>query len=94
MHKLEKDFVHREALVGDAADQLRGFIRAIEKVEAKIDNLNAEKADIYGAAKACGFCKKTIRTLLTRRRKNALEATEEDNLLSIYEATLDLPERQ
>lgn len=73
---------------GNSADQLRGYIHRIERLETEIDELNADKREVYAEIKACGFCKKTLRKLVIRRRKDRSELEEEDALLDLYEQVL------
>lgn len=62
------------ALTGDSADQLRAYVVLLQKVETQQDVLNKEKSRIYREAKACGFCKSTIRKLVLRLREGQGEA--------------------
>lgn len=86
--KLEDDYIHREALGGNAVEQLRGYVKKIESLEAEIADLNSDKAEIYKEARAIGFCKKTMRKLISRRKQGAQTTQEEDELLALYEAAL------
>jgi uncharacterized protein (UPF0335 family) len=76
------------ALGGNTADQLRAYVHRLENLEEKIAGLNSDKREVYGEAKEIGFCKKTLRKLLTRRHKGRHEVQEEDDLLELYEAAL------
>lgn len=71
-----------DAVVGE---QLAALVTRIERLEAEIDGLNADKREVYAEAKACGFCKKTLRKLVMRRKKDRDELLEEDELLDLYE---------
>lgn len=87
--KLEDDYVHREALGGNAVEQLRAYVVRIEKLEEEISQLNDDKSEIYKEAKAIGFCKKTMRKLITRRKQGKQTTDEEDQLLALYEAAIN-----
>ena len=88
MPKLEDDFLHREALGGNAVEQLRAYVKRIERLEDEISELNSGKSEIYQEAKAVGFCKKTMRKLIIRRKQGRTASKEEDELLALYEAAL------
>lgn len=60
----------------------------VERLEEEIDGLNGDKREIYAEAKAVGLCKKTIRKLIQRRRKDKTELQEADALLDLYEMAL------
>ncbi len=76
------------ALGGNSADQLRAYVVRIEHLEEDIDGLNCSKQDTYREAKAAGFCKKTMRKVILRRRKERSDVQEEDALQELYEAAL------
>lgn len=71
-----------------ATEQLRAYVSRLERIEGEIDGLNDGKRDIYNEAKAAGFCKKTLRKVIMRRRRSAQEVNEEDEMLELYEAAL------
>jgi len=79
---------YHNALGGSTADQLRAYVVRIERIEAEIADLNDDKRDIYAEAKAVGLCKKTLRKLILRRKKDRTDLQEEDALLDLYETAL------
>ncbi len=88
---------YHNALGGNSADQLRAYVHRIERLEEEISGLNDDKRDLYVEIKGTGFCKKTIRKLVMRRKKDSAELNEEDDLLELYEAALisgELAERE
>lgn len=76
------------ALAGNSADQLRGYIHRIERLDVEITELNGDKREVYAEVKACGFDKKIMRQLIARRRLDAGELEEADALLELYEQVL------
>lgn len=86
--EVEKEILDIEALAGNGADQLAGYVAAIENIESQVNDLNAEKQRLYAEARACGFSKNAIRTLVLRRSKGASAAQHEIELLTTYEAIL------
>ncbi len=71
-----------------AGEQLLGYVSRVERIEAEIDDLNADKREIYGEAKAIGFHKKVLRLIVRRRRMDPDQLREEEDLLELYERTL------
>ena len=74
---------------GIAADRLRSFVERIERLEEEIKALNADKADVYREAKGAGFCVKTLKKVIQRRRLTAMELDEADTMLELYERAIN-----
>ncbi len=79
---------------GVAAGQLRSYVTRLENLNAETDALTEDKAEVYSEVKAAGFCKKTLRKVIARRRKGRQESAEEDALLEIYEAAIATMDEQ
>ena len=71
-----------------AAAQLRAYVLRIERLNAETDGLGGDKAEVYAEAKAAGFCKKTLRKVVARRRQDRSNREEGDALLDLYEAAV------
>jgi uncharacterized protein (UPF0335 family) len=82
------------ALGGNSADQLRGLVHRIERLDEEIKALNGDKGELYKEANATGFCKKTLRKLVQRRRMDKAEVLESDSMLELYEAALTSGEQE
>ncbi|RXT29353.1 hypothetical protein B5P46_11770 [Rhizobium leguminosarum] len=65
-------------------DQLRAFVERIEFVEGEIKDLNDDKKDIYGEARAMGYDVKILKKVIQLRRKDADQRAEEDAILDTY----------
>jgi len=76
-------------IIGNAADQLRAYVRRIEKIEEAIAELNGDKTSIYSEAKACGFDLPTLRKLVQRRRKRREDLVDADETLEAYEGIME-----
>jgi uncharacterized protein (UPF0335 family) len=74
-----------------AADHLRSLVARIERLEAEIKELNADKTEIYAEAKSTGFDKSVLKKLIAERRKPASERAEQDALLDLYREALAAP---
>ena len=77
------------ALGGNSADQLRGYVSKIERLEEEINGLNDDKRDIYRESKSCGFDARILKKLIARRRKDRSDVQEEDEMLDLYEAAME-----
>lgn len=75
---------------GIAAAQLRSIVERIERVDGEIKDLNADKADIYGEAKANGYDTKALKKIVALRRKDANEREEEEAILELYKNALGM----
>lgn len=66
-------------------EQLCAYVSRVERLEEEIKDLNADKKEVYGEAKAVGFDVPTLKKVIQRRRKEASEVQEADYLLDAYE---------
>ena len=80
---------YHNALGGNSADQLRGYVSRIERLEEEIKGLNEAKRDIYQESKGCGFDNRVLKKLIARRRKDRSDVQEEDDMLDLYEAAME-----
>ncbi len=79
---------------GVAADQLRSYVTRLENLNGETDALAEDKAEVYSEAKSAGFCKKTLRKVIARRRGGREDTAEEDALLELYEAAIATSDEQ
>ncbi|MCF1468515.1 DUF2312 domain-containing protein [Agrobacterium vitis] len=71
-----------------AAEELRQFVKRIERINEELGCLNDDKKDVYGEAKGRGYCTKTIKRVIAARAKDASERLEEDSLYQTYMTAL------
>lgn len=69
---------------GIARDQLRSFVERVERIEAEIKELNADKSGVYGEAKAFGFDVKILKKVVAKRRIDSAKRDEEDAVFDMY----------
>lgn len=67
-----------------ARDQLRQFVERVERVEAEIKELNADKSDIFKEARALGFDVKTLKKIVSKRKLDDHTRDEQDALFETY----------
>lgn len=64
--------------------RLRNFIERAERLEADIDGLKQDLKSIFSEAKGEGFDPKTMKKVISLRKKNKTEREEEEALLHTY----------
>jgi uncharacterized protein (UPF0335 family) len=77
-----------EAQIGDnsavSAGRIRSIIERVEKVQSDIDDLNADKAEIFKEAKSDGLHIKAIKKIIAMRRMDRDKRREEAEILDLY----------
>lgn len=71
-----------------AAGQLRAIIERIERVEAEIHELNADKSEIYKEARGFGFDVKAVRQCVAARKLDSAEREERNAMFDLYWSAL------
>ncbi len=72
-------------VLGKAArEQLRGFVQRVERLEEEKANIAADIKEIYAEAKSMGFDTKILRKVVSLRKKEPHERSEEEALLELY----------
>ncbi len=79
--------------VGDAtykvtAGELRQFVERIERLDQEKKDLAEQQKEVFAEAKARGYCPKTLRAILSLRKKDKDALDEEEALLSLYREAL------
>ena len=72
------------------AEELRQFIERIEAQNTRISEETEDRKEIYAEAKGRGYCTKTIRKIVTLRKKRADQIAEEEAIEALYRETLGL----
>ena len=76
-----------------AAGQLKSIVERIERLEEEKKEIADQIKEVYAEAKGNGFDAKTIRKVVSLRRKPTEERQEEEALLDLYLSALGmLPE--
>ncbi|MEM8790232.1 MAG: DUF2312 domain-containing protein [Pseudomonadota bacterium] len=73
-----------------AAGQLRAIVERVEQLEEEKREIADQIKEIYAEAKANGFDAKTLRRIVSIRRKDAEEREEEEALLDLYMSALGM----
>lgn len=67
-----------------SAGQLRAFIERIERVEAEIHDLNADKSEVYKELRGVGFDVKAVRQCVAARKLDMSELQERNAIFDMY----------
>jgi uncharacterized protein (UPF0335 family) len=67
-----------------AAAQLRAFVERIERIEADIKEMNADKSEVYKELRGVGFDVKAVRQCVAKRKLDDAERQEQDSLFDMY----------
>lgn len=75
--------------VTQAGEQLMSVVARVERLDETIKELNQDKKEVYGEARATGFDTKTIKKVVQRRRMDRSQCIEADTLLELYESVIN-----
>ena len=73
-----------------AAGQLKAIIERIERLEEEKKEVAEQIKEVYAEAKANGFDAKTLRKVVSLRKKPTEERQEEEALLELYLSALGM----
>jgi uncharacterized protein (UPF0335 family) len=76
--------------VADSGARLKSFIERVERLEEEKRNLAEDIKEVYAEAKATGFEPKIIRKMVSIRRANLEKRREEQQLLEVYAAAIQM----
>ena len=75
---------------GVAGQRLHSFIERIENLEEEKTALMEDIKEVYAEAKGVGFDAKTMRKIVSLRKKDAEKRREEDELLDLYKSAIGM----
>lgn len=75
---------------GIAAEQLKSIIERVERLQEEKAGIAADIKDIFAEAKGNGYDVKTLRKIISLRKKDAAERDEEEHLLDTYKRALGM----
>ncbi|MEX2518540.1 MAG: DUF2312 domain-containing protein [Paracoccaceae bacterium] len=70
--------------VSVAAGQLKSIVERIERLEEERKEIADQVKEVYAEAKSNGFDVKTLRKVVSLRKKDAEERQEEEAMLDLY----------
>ena len=75
---------------GVAADELRAFIKRIERLNAEMADLKEASKEVFAEIKGRGYMTRPIRTIIKLRARNKDDIAEEDAVLEMYKEALGM----
>jgi len=75
---------------GVAGQRLRSFIERIENLEEEKAALMEDIKEVYAEAKGVGFDSKTMRKIVSLRKKDTEKRREEEELLDLYKSAIGM----
>lgn len=66
------------------AEQVRHFVQQIEAAQTVIDDANADKTELYKAARQQGLSPKVLKRVIAERRKDPADRQQQDALFQQY----------
>lgn len=73
-----------------AADELRAFIERIERLEADKKDVAEAQKEVMAEAKSRGYDTKVLRKLISLRKQDPQERSEEEAVLELYKDALGM----
>ncbi len=73
-----------------AAQELRSFVERYERLEYEKQDIANDQKELMADVKGRGYCTKTLRTIISQRKKDADTLAEEAALLEMYQAALGM----
>lgn len=73
-----------------AAGQLKAIVERIERLEEEKSEVAEQIKEVYAEAKANGFDAKTLRKVVSLRKKSNEERQEEESMLDLYLSALGM----
>ena len=74
---------------GNAAARLKSFVERIENLEEEKKATSEDIKDVYTELKSVGYDAKIVKKLIKRRAMDPEKRNEEDELLDLYEVSLE-----
>ncbi len=72
------------------ADELRQFVERFERLEMEKKDIADQQKEVMAEAKGRGYDTKVMRKLITMRRRDPQEISEEEAVLELYKEALGM----
>jgi uncharacterized protein (UPF0335 family) len=82
--EIAPDVTEPQTLTRSAQEVLRRLIERIERVNGEIDDLAADRKEIFAEAKSTGFDTKAIRKVIALRKLDRAERAEMEQIVDLY----------
>ncbi len=71
-------------------EEIKSFVEQIEQLNLEKNEITEKQKEVYAEAKARGYDIKILRKIVSMRRRDPQDLSEEEAILSIYREALDL----
>lgn len=83
---------HSDVLGGNAQGQLRSIVERLERLAQEKAEIAEQEKEVLNEAHGNGFCKKTLKKVIARRKLERAKLQEQEAMIELYESALgDLP---
>ncbi|MEM9715648.1 MAG: DUF2312 domain-containing protein [Pseudomonadota bacterium] len=73
-----------------AADELRAFVERYERLEAEKKDIMDQQKEVMAEAKGRGYDTRALRSLITLRKKDPQDVSEQEAVLDLYKQALGM----
>lgn len=73
-----------------AADELRSFVERIERLDAEKKDLADQQKEVMAEAKGRGYDTKVLRKLVSLRKREPHDVSEEEAVMELYKEALGM----
>ena len=73
-----------------AADELRAFVERYERLEAEKKDIADQQKEVMAEAKGRGYDTRALRQLITLRKKDPQDVSEQEAVLDLYKQALGM----
>jgi uncharacterized protein (UPF0335 family) len=84
MKNTEADAAVSDRVYTITGQELTSFMERIERLEAEARDLAEAKKEVYAELKGRGYCAKTVRKVVSIRKRNRDDVEEENAVLDLY----------
>lgn len=83
---------HADVLGGNAQGQIKSIVDRLERLAAEKAEIAAQEKEVLAEAKGNGFCTRTLKKVIARRKIDRAKLQEDEAMVDLYESALgDLP---
>lgn len=73
-----------QALTQSSIEKLKQIVARIERLEEEKAGIGADVKEVYSEAKSLGYDTKVLRKVISRRKQDARERAEQEQVMDLY----------
>ena len=85
MDEISNDTVYRVT-----REEIRSFVERIENLNIEKNEISEQQKDVFAEAKSRGYDTRILRKVVSMRKRDPQDLSEEEAILEIYREALDL----